>query len=70
MNPKCYCIKNGVSTAEFIRKAQQIAPKYNKVAHCMASNTAYGLTLSPAVVRHISHKPENRTRPCKLRSGC
>ena len=35
MNPKSYCTENGIRTADFIARAQEIAPKYNKVAHCI-----------------------------------
>jgi|GEM_PF-5892689 len=65
MNPKAYCTEHGISTKEFITKANPVAPKYNKQAHCMASNPAYGLTLAPELARHMGGKTENRARPCK-----
>ena len=53
MNPKAYCIEKHISTAEFVSKAQEVAPKYTKVQHSMASNPETGVVLAPFVVRHI-----------------
>lgn len=66
MNPKAYCIEHGMQTAVFVRKAREVAPKYSKVAHSMASNPEYGLVLSPSVTAHIRGRPEKRSKPCKF----
>lgn len=66
MNPKDWCAAHDVTTRDFVERVRQIAPKYSKVTHSMASNTDYGVTLSPAVVRHIKGKPENRRLPCRI----
>lgn len=71
MNPKIYCIKNGVSSAEFIRRMQTKFPKYSKAAHCMASNPArYGVALTPAASRHVTGRKENRSLPCRVSFRC
>lgn len=71
MNPKSYCIENGIRSADFIARAQEVAPKYNKVAHCICSNPEYGVMLMPAVAAHVAGKgaelprKPRRTKPCK-----
>lgn len=70
MNPKSYCIQHGVATADFIKKAQAVAPKYSKVTHCMASDPKCGVMLRPEVANHITGKPERRKNPCRLSFRC
>ena len=73
MNPKSYCIETNMRSADFIARAQEVAPKYNKITHCMASNPEYGVMLMPAVAQHVlasdgaqAPRKPNRTRPCKF----
>ncbi len=66
MNPKAYCQEHNIPTREFIAKVKEIAPKYCKSTHCMASNADYGVMLRPVVVRHIKGKPENRRNPYRV----
>ena len=70
MNPKSYCQEHNIPTREFIAKAKEIAPKYCKETHCMASNPDYGVCLRPVVVRHIKGKPERRVNPCRIQFRC
>lgn len=66
MNPKAYCITHGMTTAQFVDAAREVAPKYSKVTHCMASDPAYGVVLRSDVARHIRGKDEHRAKPCKF----
>lgn len=66
MNPKAYCIAYDIKTADFIEKVREVAPKYSKVTHCMASDSKYGVVLRPCVVRHVRGNKENRTLPCQF----
>lgn len=65
MNPKAYCTMHEIPTSQFIKKAREVAPKYNKVAHSMASNPGYGLKLDSRVSRHICDKSACRTKQSK-----
>ena len=66
MNLRDYCQKNGMTTAEFVERAREVAPKFSKVTFCMCQNREYGVMLRPVVVRHIKGKPENRRNPCRV----
>lgn len=66
MNLRDYCQKNGMSTAEFVERAREVAPKFSKVTFCMCQNREYGVMLRPVVVRHIKGKPEHRKLPCEV----
>lgn len=66
MNPKAYCLTKRIKTEDFIRKAQEVAPKYTKVQHSMASNPDYGVVLAPSVVSHIKGNEPTRTKPCQF----
>lgn len=68
MNPKAYCLEAGIPTREFVDRAREIAPKYSKVTHSMASDPAYGVTVHPALARYIRGGPvkAKRTKPCKF----
>lgn len=47
MNPKVYCLKHNMTSAEFIKKMAETFPKYSKATHSMASAPEkYGVTLS------------------------
>ena len=70
LNPKSYCQEHNIPTREFIAKVKEIAPKYSKETHCMASNPDYGVCLRPVVVRHIKGKPEHRVNPCRIQFRC
>ena len=66
MNPKAYCITHNIPTTDFIKRVREVAPKYSKSTHRMASNTDYGVMLRPDVARHILGKKENRKLACQL----
>lgn len=66
MNPKVYCIQHKLTTAEFVSRVQEIAPKYSKATHSMASNPEYGVCLRSEVVRKIGVKRPNREKPCRV----
>ncbi len=62
MNPREWCLKHKMTTAAFIRKAQEIAPRYTKVQHSMCSNAEYGVTVLPAVAAHIRGRDRHRLK--------
>lgn len=71
MNPKIYCLKNGIATKDFIAQMRQKFPGYTKAAHCMASNPEkYGVVLSAPAARYASGKKEKRSLPCRVSFRC
>lgn len=66
MNPRKYCAEHRIKTSEFIRRVQEVAPKYSKSTNSMVNNVDYGVMLRPFVVRYIRGKPENRRNPCRV----
>ena len=66
MNPKAYCQEHNMPTALFVARAREVAPKYSKITHSMASNPDYGVVLRPAVARHIRGVVEHRRNPCRV----
>ena len=71
MNPKIYCMKNGIPSPAFIREMQKKYPKYNKAAHSLASRPhETGVTLYAPAARYIAGKKENRRLPCRVSFRC
>lgn len=68
MNPKVYCLETGTTTRTFVDRAKEVAPKYSKITHSMASDPAYGVIISPELARYIRGGPvrAKRTKPCKF----